>query len=269
MRRKALSPKSANRYREILSRLCNWSMQQNGIRMPADKNPAAKVERYRERAPMISFLTLPQINEQLKALDGHPMLQTIVAVYIYSGLRREELCWLTTDDVDLKAGVYGMIRICAKNVKGKYWEPKTKTNRAVPISRTLRTYLDRYQPKEVEGNLYFPTANGCQWDPDNLSREIRNANDAAGLDWTCLDFRHTFGSQLAMKGESLYKISTIMGNSPEICRRHYAALLPESLITSVEFGEDFTSLPEKSAPVQTAEIIPFERPKLKLVVNNR
>lgn len=29
-----------------------------------------------------------------------------------------------------------------------------------------------------------------------------------------------------MKGESLYKIATIMGNSPEICRRHYAALLP-------------------------------------------
>jgi hypothetical protein len=50
-----------------------------------------------------------------------------------------------------------------------------------------------------------------------------------------LDFRHTFGSQLAMKGESLYKISTLMGNSPEICRRHYAALISEELIDSVEF----------------------------------
>ena len=49
-------------------------------------------------------------------------------------------------------------------------------------------------------------------------------------------YRHTFGSQLAMKGESLYKISTLMGNSPEICRRHYAALLPEALIDSVEFA---------------------------------
>jgi hypothetical protein len=38
-----------------------------------------------------------------------------------------------------------------------------------------------------------------------------------------------------MKGESLYKISTLMGNSPEICRRHYAALLPEALTNSVEF----------------------------------
>jgi hypothetical protein len=26
-----------------------------------------------------------------------------------------------------------------------------------------------------------------------------------------------------------------MGNSPEICRKHYAALLPESLVECVEF----------------------------------
>jgi len=50
-----------------------------------------------------------------------------------------------------------------------------------------------------------------------------------------LDFRHTFGSQLAMKGESLYKISKLMGNSPEICSRHYAALIPEEMGDSVEF----------------------------------
>ena len=38
-----------------------------------------------------------------------------------------------------------------------------------------------------------------------------------------------------MKGESLYKISALMGNSPEICRRHYAALVPESMVDSAEF----------------------------------
>jgi hypothetical protein len=38
-----------------------------------------------------------------------------------------------------------------------------------------------------------------------------------------------------MKGESLYKISTFMGNPPDICRRYYAALLPESLTDTVEF----------------------------------
>jgi hypothetical protein len=47
----------------------------------------------------------------------------------------------------------------------------------------------------------------------------------------------TFGSQLAQNGVSLYKISTLMGNSPEICRRHYAALVPETMAAEVEFGD--------------------------------
>lgn len=38
-----------------------------------------------------------------------------------------------------------------------------------------------------------------------------------------------------MKGESLYKISAVMGHSPEICRKHYAALVPEAMSESVEF----------------------------------
>ncbi len=275
VRRKGLAPKTANRYREILTRLYNWAMVQNGVRMPKDKNPAALVETYRERASEISFLKLEQIDKQLDALKSYPALQTIVAVYIYAGLRREELCWLTVDDVDFEAGCYGMIRIRAKTFNGKKWEPKTKVNRVVPISKTLRSYLDKYAPPKLDGNWFFSTTNSFQWDPDNLSRTLRRENKKLKLEWTCLEYRHTFGSQLAMKGESLYKISAIMGNSPEICRKHYAALLPESLVDSVEFGNvtDAPSLekPEPEQPTQKplAEVIAFERPKLKLVVNNR
>jgi len=39
-------------------------------------------------------------------------------------------------------------------------------------------------------------------------------------------FRHTFGSLLAQDRVSLDKISAWMGNSPEICRRHYAQFVP-------------------------------------------
>jgi hypothetical protein len=47
-------------------------MQERGVRMPGDRNPVAKVGRYRESAPEIRFLTLEQIEEQLRALaDPH------------------------------------------------------------------------------------------------------------------------------------------------------------------------------------------------------
>ncbi len=39
-------------------------------------------------------------------------------------------------------------------------------------------------------------------------------------------FRHTFGSLLAQAGVSIDKISAWMGNTPEVCRRHYAQFIP-------------------------------------------
>jgi integrase len=159
----------------------------------------------------------------------------MVAMLIYAGLRREELVWLRREDVDLAVAPYGVIRIRAKTIEDEFWEPKTKVNRVVPISSTLRAYLDKYQPRKSRGDWFFPSPAGARWDPDNFSRDLRVLNDKAKLAWTCLDYRHTFGSQLAMKGESLFKISQLMGNSPETCRRHYAALLPDSLVQCVEF----------------------------------
>jgi len=100
---------------------------------------------------------------------------------------------------------------------------------------------------------YFHSPAGKWWDPDNFSADLREANKKARLSWACLDFRHTFGSQLAQKGESLYKISALMGNSPEICRRHYAALLPEAMADTVEFPAPTPKLRLVNAPlVQSA-----------------
>lgn len=242
---RGLAPKTANRYRGVIHRLINWAMEEQGVKMPGNINPVSKVSKYKERASKIRFLNLSQINEQLKSLQNYPKLQTMVAMFIYAGLRREELLWLTFSDVDFKAGKNGMIRIRAKEIDGEYWQPKTRNNRAVPISSTLKFYLKKYNPMITPQRWFFPTEEGKRYDPDNFSRKLRNANKKVGLKWTCLDFRHTFGSQLAMKGESLYKISTLMGNSPEICRRHYAALIPENLTDCIEFGDEVSLSKQK------------------------
>ena len=58
----------------------------------------------------------------------------------------------------------------------------------------------------------------------------------AGLPWTLLDLRHTFASHLIMKpGMTFAKLSALMGNSPEICRRHYAHIATEDLAADVDF----------------------------------
>lgn len=232
---RGLAPKTANRYREVLHTFANWAMNERGVRIPGGLNPVSKVKKYREKAPDIRFLRTTDIEYQLSALSEHPQLQAMVAVYLFAGLRREELLWLTRSDFQMDAGRNGTIHIRAKRIGNESWQPKTRVNRAVPISEALHAYLRDYQAAIVPGHWFFPSPHGKRWDADNFSHRLREVNRALKLPWGCLDFRHTFGSHLAMKGESLYKIATLMGNSPEICRRHYATLLPESLLDAVEF----------------------------------
>jgi integrase len=78
MQSRGLAPKTANRYREILTRLFNWAMTQHGLKLADDKNPAAKVDRYKEDAPEIRFLTLPQVDQQIAALAKNVQLQSMV-----------------------------------------------------------------------------------------------------------------------------------------------------------------------------------------------
>lgn len=190
------------------------------------------VERRREPAHNIRFLNTTQISEQLAVVRDSPTLYALVATLIYAGLRREEALWLTVDDVDLDRR---LIYVRAKLINGEHWQPKTKRNRVVPISSALHEILTAYAPQRTEP-WFFPSSRGRRWDPDNFSQELRQINRSHDLTWSCLDFRHTFGSHLAQKGESLYKIAELMGNSPEICRRHYAALMPEKMHDVVEFN---------------------------------
>ncbi len=242
-----ISPKTANRLREVLQRMFSYAIKEKNYRGSdgSKSNPAADVERRKEPAPNIKFLTAPQISKQLGIIED-TNIRTMVATLIYAGLRREELLWLTPDDIDLENR---LIHVRTKDIDGQYWQAKTKRNRVVPMSIGLCETLKYYSP-QAKSSWFFPSPKGKRWDPDNFSQKLREINRGHGLEWSCLDFRHTFGSHLAQKGVSLYKIAKLMGNSPEICRKHYAALMPEKMHDVVEF-EDTAN----SAKVNTNDLL--------------
>ncbi len=84
IREDAWSAKTANDFREVLHRLFAFAIKHHGFcsRDRRNANPVASVERQRESAPQIRFLTLEQIEEQIKILEGHPVIQALVATYI-------------------------------------------------------------------------------------------------------------------------------------------------------------------------------------------
>ncbi len=267
------APKTVNEYRGALRALYNYALTFLDY-VPGDPrwpNPAARTKRMREPAPEITFLTAEQIDEQLEALEkvareqearlakslanNYPgslnkqyvermergpkttrQMRVMVATYIFAGLRRAEATWLTREDVLLE-GERPVIQVRAKTIDGEFWQPKTRVNRSVPISQRLLPILTEHAATLSEDAVwFFPSPTGERWSEDNFSADFREHQKRAGLKWRTLDFRHTFGTHLARNGVSLYKISKLMGNSPEICRRHYASVISEDLVDEVEFG---------------------------------
>jgi len=229
-----ISGRTANRYRGVLSSMFTYARKHHGYTCTDRRyqNPAQGVERFPEQKHVIGWLNHEQIAEQLKALEPYPQLRAMTGVAIFAGPRREAITWLIREDIDLDGKV---LHVRAKEIDGEHWEPKTGRDRSIPISNRLYEILSEYEPP-FEGLWYFPSPEGTRWHPDNFSAKLHVVNEAAGLKWSCADYRHTFGSHLAQKGVSLYKISSLMGNSPEICRKHYAALLPHEMREEVEFG---------------------------------
>jgi integrase len=227
--RDGIKPTTANRQRETISALCSYAVVNNYL----GENPVRKVKRFHIPAPEIRWLNNQQIEDLLEVIRKDRFLYPVVATAIFAGLRRGELCWLGRADFD---PARRLLSITAKREnEAEQWQPKTRRNRVVPVSPRLFDVL-RPHTQSLNGSVWlFPSPKGCRWDSDNLSHRFRETVEGAGLPWNFLDLRHTFGSHLAQKGISLYKISKLMGNSPEICRRHYAAICTEDLDVDVEF----------------------------------
>jgi len=120
---KGRQPATLLRHREILHAFWRWAVRQGHVR----DNVVAPIPRPRlpERDPR--FLSLDQVDELLKTVDGH-RVAPVVATAVFAGLRREELCWLTWDDLELDCEP-AILRVRAKTVASESWQPKTRRDR--------------------------------------------------------------------------------------------------------------------------------------------
>ena len=197
-----LKPKTVNRLREVLRGLFNFALEHKGYVCPDRRyrNPVEGVRRHREMAPVITWLKTDDIQKQLQVLDQTPILHVMGATFIFAALRREDAMWFTTPGVDLDGR---LLPVRAKTFRGEAWQPKTRRNRVVPIGEALLSVLRNYEAP-ANRSWFFLSPGGTRWHPDNFSAALRQANEPHGLSWSCLDYRHTFGSHLAQRGMSLF-----------------------------------------------------------------
>ena len=187
------------------------------------ESPAKHLKKLRLPVQMPRFLTKDEIKALLKAADEQT--KPIIEVFLYTGLRRNELRFLRWQDVDMENK-----RVLVQNKEG--FHTKSYQPRVIPMHPRL-FQIFRKLAKKKKGLYVFPNVRGES--RAHLSREIKSVIDTAGLENVSTHtLRHTFASHLSMKGVPIRTIQILMGHADIRMTMIYAHLSPEHLQGAVE-----------------------------------
>lgn len=151
-------------------------------------------------------------------------MHLLCALGVYTGMRKNELANARWSWIDFK----GRGRILIQN-EGRF-QTKSGKPRKISMSSRLRAILERY---DEDGDRYIlapdnsPKKSTTQYRTD-FTWAFDTVKEAAGVDWiTPHKLRHTFASQHAIAGVSLYKIGTWLGHADMKATQIYAHLSPD------------------------------------------
>lgn len=158
--------------------------------------------------------------ENLKtSLVGDLKISLSVLLGYHCGLRVSEIASLLVRDLDLKQG---LVRVIGKGDK----------ERIVPTTDQLLDLLKKYIPvrpdKESPYLFSSPRDKERPINSDHLEAWVKIAAGWSGMDhpeeMTVHVLRHSFGTQLAESGASVYEIRDLMGHSSILVSENYVKL---------------------------------------------
>jgi integrase len=146
-----------------------------------------------------------------------PWLRPIVGLAVSTGMRRGELMRIRWKDVDLKSG--RILLSMTKNGKPRFAYLNQLSNQVIASLRT--------EGSETRG-LLFPG-----FTPEQVTVAFIRACQATNIeDFSLHDLRHTFASQLRMKGVDLHTVGQLLGHKDLRMTARYSHLNPEYLGTA-------------------------------------
>lgn len=207
-----------NRCAAALGGFYRW-MRKTG-QHPKHFNPMADIAQLREARPPDGIVIWEQ-NEVKALLSAADKRRDGIAVWvaILAGLRRSEIARLKWSDV---TPAYILVT-----------KSKTGVKRQVPLSSALSIRLEKESHSRSRVVPWPEKANGWQeaarkMTETYLPRMLPKIQKAHPEKFGWNAFRHTFASRHAQVGHSLDIIAAWLGDSPKVCKEHYARYVPRN-----------------------------------------
>lgn len=181
---------------------------------------------------------------------------------IYTGLRIGELCALQWKDFDLEKRTvsitknlmeiynrdYGAGNEKVAQYTTKISTTKTRSTRIVPLNqKALMAYKLMWQaaPYTEPDDYVLCTARRNPATPRQMERRLAYLLQSTGLDLPpcgCHMLRHTCASLLFSKKLQVEIIASILGHSPEVCRRTYIHFCQEQRAAAIQQIAEFNDI---------------------------
>lgn len=202
--------------RHMLNKAVEWEM--------SETSPFAKGSRlmFKENNHRLRFLNEAEIEALLKACTPH--LKPIVETALLTGMRREELLSLKWEQIR----------------NGFIYLTETKSGKARPIpinDRLAEVFREVRRGNQLKSPYVFCDSQGRRF--YQIRRSFTTACKKAGIEgFRFHDLRHTFASQLVMRGASLKAVQELLGHADLKMTMRYAHLSQGHLKDSVNLLND-------------------------------
>ena len=220
------SERNCNGARALLQMIFDYAVKQQYI----DENPIREIHPF--SIPETTIVRVIPDSDLRKIFKALPKYWIDVFKFLLStGLRNSELTNLTWDNFSRTRK--GRNYIHSINITSSdEFTTKTKKSRRIPLNKEALAIINKR--KSIHSKYIFTTSYNEKISKHRLYKVLDKAQENLKMHYRVQDFRHTFGTKLAVSNASLYKISKLLGHTVEETTRLYAHLQSEDLQDAVD-----------------------------------
>lgn len=213
-----------------------------------DHDPSLSVRPLVRTKTVIDPLSEAELSKVLQNIDPH--FRPLFTALAYTGARPNELIALRWHDIDWTNRT---ISISKGRVRGREGRPKTASSqRKIPMLEPVEQVLKDLKSRAVVSidSYIFTKANGSPIDK-HLDRVWTRALKKASIRHRpSYQLRHTFATQLIVKGFPLPYVANLLGHTTiETLVRHYAGWIHDhTKQQELRLRMSFSTLPEEGTP---------------------
>ena len=222
----ARAPKAASLYYRTLKAAFSKAVVWNYLL----ENPFKKIKAPKPIKTFPVFISSIEF-QNIIANTPQQYLKDLFITAFYTGMRLGEILNMKWNWLDFQKNI-----ITVQCTDG--FTTKSKKERIIPISSTLRNVLLNQFPKVIDvdkNNFVFVRPSGIKLNENFISKQFKKSVRAAGLD-DKIHFhtlRHSFASMLVQRGVSLYVVKELLGHEDLSTTQIYSHLQSQNLKDAV------------------------------------